>query len=102
MAERSVVWTVTAANQRRSILDYWLQVTGNKDYSLKIIETTKKHVQLILKYPKSGKEIEIPGIRVSVMGYFSLIYTFNSREINIIAFWDNRQNPKSLLKLIKK
>ena len=36
------------------------------------------------------------------MGYFSLVYTFNSREINIIAFWDNRQNPKSLLKLIKK
>jgi plasmid stabilization system protein ParE len=101
MAKRSVVWTVTAAKQRRSILNYWLQVTGNKDYSRKIIETTKKHVQLILKYPKSGREMEIPGVRASVMGYFSLIYTLSTREINIIAFWDNRQNPKTLFDQLK-
>lgn len=45
--------------------------------------------------------MEIPGVRASVMGYFSLVYTLNTREINIIAFWDNRQNPKTLFDQLK-
>jgi len=37
MASREVIWTKTAASQRRSILEYWVEKTGTSDFSLKLL-----------------------------------------------------------------
>ncbi len=36
------------------------------------------------------------------MGHFSIYYKFTSDQIIVMAFWDNRQDPKKLLKTISK
>jgi hypothetical protein len=38
---------------------------------------------------------------VAAMGHFSLFYKIKADTIIITAFWDNRQDPKELLKLLK-
>jgi hypothetical protein len=36
------------------------------------------------------------------MGFFSLYYKTTDDYLIVMAFWDNRQDPKKILDLIKK
>ncbi|MNU86251.1 hypothetical protein D3C71_760080 [compost metagenome] len=100
MAKRKIVWTETAAKQRREILRYWTERNQSTTYAVKLIEITAKHLKIISKNPKAFKETEIEHIRESAMGHFSLYYSFTDDQLIIMAFWDNRQDPKKLMKAI--
>lgn len=100
MAKRKIVWTETAVKQRRDILKYWTERNKTTAYAEKLIEITAKHLNVISKNPEAFKETEIDEVRESAMGHFSLYYKITPDQIIVMAFWDNRQNPKKLLKAI--
>ncbi len=100
MAKRKIVWTETAAKQRRDILRYWIERNKNKTYAEKLIEITAKHLKVISRNPEAFKETEMNDVRESAMGHFSLYYNFTPDQIIVMAFWDNRQDLKKLLKAI--
>lgn len=100
MAKRKIVWTETAAKQRREILRYWTERNGTTTYAEKLIEITAKHLKVITKNPEAFKETEMNDVRESAMGHFSLYYKITPDQIIVMAFWDNRQDPKKLLKAI--
>lgn len=102
MAKREIAWTSTAAKQRREILKYWTKKNKSSAFAEKLIEITKNHTDVILNNPKAFKESEIKNIHESAMGHFSIYYTFNAKQIIIMAFWDNRQDPKKLISQILK
>jgi plasmid stabilization system protein ParE len=102
MAKRTVVWTETAAKQRREILKYWTKRNGSTLYAEKLIQLTAKQIKAILKHPESYKSTGYSDIRVLVLGYFSLYYKTTDDYLIVVAFWDNRQDPKKILDLIKK
>ncbi len=102
MAKREVVWTQTAANQRRTVLEYWTERNGSTAYAEKLLKITRKHIEIISKSPEAFKATNYADVRASAMGHFSLFYKYTERQIIIMAFWDNRQSPKKLLKLLKK
>ncbi len=56
---------------------------------------------MIADNPLLYKAAEFPNTRVAAMGHFSLFYKISDDTIIITAFWDNRQDPKELLKLLK-
>jgi len=100
MVKRKIVWTETAAKQRREILRYWTERNKSTTYAEKLIEINAKHLKVISKNPEALKESEINEVRESAMGHFSLYYKITSDQIIVMAFWDNRQDPKKLLKAI--
>ena len=100
MAKRSVVWTETAARQRREVLRYWTVRNGSTVYAEKLIRLTASRIKIILKQPESFKTADYPETRESAMGHFSIYYKVTNEQIIITAFWDNRQDPKKLLKLL--
>jgi plasmid stabilization system protein ParE len=100
MAKRTIVWTDTAAKQRRQILKYWTERNQSTAFAEKLIEVTAKHLKVILKNPEAFKETEFDSLRESAMGHFSLYYKITETQIIVMAFWDNRQDPKKLLKEI--
>ena len=100
MAKRKIVWTETAAKQRREILKYWTDRNKSTIYAEKLIEITAKHLKVISKNPEAFKETEIDEVRESAMGHFSLYYKITPELIIVMAFWDNRQDPKKLLNAI--
>ena len=100
MAKRKIVWTETAAKQRREILRYWTERNKSTSYAEKLIEIIAKHLKVISKNPEAYKESQIDEVRESAMGHFSLYYKISSNHIIVMAFWDNRQDPKKLLKAI--
>ena len=101
MAQKKIIWTETAARQRRSILEYWLQRNQSPTYSLKLLRLSNEKANLIAENPLIYKTAEFPDTHVAAMGHFSLFYKITDNAIVITAFWDNRQDPKELLKLLK-
>ena len=100
MAKRTIVWTNTAAKQRRQILKYWTERNQSTAFAEKLIEITAKHLKVISKNPEAFKETEFDNLRESAMGHFSLYYKITETQIIVMAFWDNRQDPKKLFKEI--
>jgi len=102
MAKRTVVWTETAARQRREILTYWVKRNESTLYAEKLIKLVSKQVKVIQSNPKLFRRADFPGTHVSVIGHFSIFYTYTKTMLIITAFWDNRQDPKKLLDMLKK
>ena len=101
MVKRAIVWTETAAKQRRAILKFWTVRNGSSEYATELIKITKTRVIIIAKHPESGLEIQNSKTRMSGMGHFSLFYNVTHNSIIIVAFWDNRQDHNELYNLIK-
>lgn len=102
MAKKSVVWTETAIKQRREILKYWTIRNKSTAYSEKLISQIKQRIQLIVDHPEIGKSTNHQNTRQAAMGNFSVYYKILNENIIVTAFWDNRQNPKKLLKILLK
>lgn len=102
MAKRIVVWTETAARQRREILKYWVKRNGTTLYAEKLIKLTTKRIKVILSNPRLFKRVDFSDTHVSVMGHFSIFYKVTKDTLIITAFWDNRQDPKKLLEILRK
>jgi len=52
MVKRAVVWTETAARQRREILKYWSIQNKSTKYAEKLLKIIKNRIKIIFK--KSG------------------------------------------------
>jgi plasmid stabilization system protein ParE len=102
MAKRTVVWTETSAKQRREILKYWTKRNGSTVYPEKLIKIIAKQIKSIQNHPELFKLSEYSETRESALGHFSIYYKLTPEHLIITAFWDNRQDPKSLLELISK
>ena len=102
MVKRTVVWTETAAHQRREVLRYWTKRNGTTLYAEKLIALTAKQIKLILNNPSLYKRVDFPDTHVAAMGHFSIFYKATKDFLIITAFWDNRQDPKKLLEVLRK
>ncbi|MDR6785248.1 plasmid stabilization system protein ParE [Pedobacter africanus] len=100
MAKGAVVWTATAVKQRRKILRYWTERNKSTAYAEKLIKLINKRIKVILKHPESWKQTSYPNTRLSAMGHYSIVYKIANDGIIVTSFWDNRQEPKKLLKII--
>ena len=101
MAERSVIWTQTAARQRRAVLQYWLDRNQSTAYPVKLISAVQNRIQHILRHPLSFPLTSFPNTRTCSLGHYSILYQVSDQQIIITAFWDNRQDPKRLKRLLE-
>lgn len=95
MAKR-VVWTITAKNARREILEYWIQHNGSNTYSKKLAKLFRIKVALLQSGHYLGKPTDFKDVRVSLVNHFSIFYKVGAEEIIIVGMWDNRRNPDDL------
>jgi plasmid stabilization system protein ParE len=86
MAKRTVVWTETAARQRREILRYWIEQNGTTTYAEKLIKLTSEQLKVIQSNPKLFKRADFPDTHVAALGHFSIFYKFTKDQIVVTAF----------------
>lgn len=101
MAKRNVVWTRTADIQLVGILEYWVKRNKSNTYSKKLIKLVTERAQQISEKPFIYKSTDFKETRVASIGNFSMYYKVTKSQIIISAFWDNRQDPKKLLKILQ-
>lgn len=101
MARRNVVWTKTADIQFVGILEYWVKKNKSNSYSKKLVKLVSERTNQISEQPFLYKLTDFKDVRVASIGNFSIYYKVTKEQIIISAFWDNRQNPKRLLKILR-
>jgi plasmid stabilization system protein ParE len=102
MVVKTVIWTDTAVRERRKILNYWTKRNKSSAYSEKLIYEILERVEFPLKNPESFVRTDYKDIRTSTLGHYNIYYKTTENKLIVIAFWDNRQNPKKLFKILKK
>lgn len=101
MAKRKVRWTRTANIQYVGILEYWVERNKSNTYSKKLIKIVAERTKKIAVSPLIYKSTDFKDTRVSPLGNYSIFYKITDQEILVTAFWDNRQDPKKLLEILK-
>lgn len=101
MAKRTVRWTRTADIQYVGILEYWLKRNRSVIYSKKLIKIVAERTNQIAETPFIYKKADFKDTRVTSLGHFSIFYKVTDKEVLITSFWDNRQDPKKLLQILK-
>lgn len=97
----TIFWTQTAKRQRDFIFDYWNKRNKSNSYSKKLNLSIRERTKLLKSYPKMGKETDSKETRATSMGHYSILYKVERSKIIITGFWDNRQEPKELLKFLQ-
>ena len=103
MAKRkklAVKWTNTAQKQFYFVLDYWIERNKSASFSQRLSGIVWDKIEFISINPLASKATEHPDTRISSLGHYSIVYKLNKDEIIVLAFWDNRQDPRKLYKLI--
>jgi plasmid stabilization system protein ParE len=101
MAKRNVIWTRTADLQFIGILEYWVKRNKSNAYSKKLVKLVSERTAQIAEKPFIYKPTDFNETRIASLGNFSIYYKVTDEQIIISAFWDNRQDPKKLLKLLQ-
>ncbi len=101
MAKRNVVWTRTADLQFVGILEYWVKRNKSTNYSKKLLKLVTERTLQISENPYIFKATDFNDVRVASLKHFNIYYKVTDKQIIIMAFWDNRQNPKKLLKILQ-
>ena len=101
MAKRNVAWTKTADLQFIGILEYWVKRNKSNTYSKKLLKLVSERTKQIAENPLIYKKTDFKDTRITSLGNFSIFYKVFDEEIIITAFWDNRQDPKRLLEILK-
>lgn len=100
MVKRNVIWTKTADLQFVGVLEYWVKRNKSNSYSKKLMLLVAERTKTIAASPYIYKETDFKDVRIASLGNFSIYYKIAESSIIISAFWDNRQDPKKLLKIL--
>ena len=95
MAKR-VIWSLRAKEDRKSILEYWIERNGNKIYSRKLAKQFREKIKYIAQYNYIGTATDIENVRAAVCGNYILFYEIDEKFVKILAVWDGRRNPEYL------
>lgn len=88
-----IVWSDHALNELTQTLEYLEQNFTEKELK-KLSKEIEKSVNLISKNPFIFSYSEIRNVRkVIITRYNTLYYRIKGKDIEIISFFSNRQNP---------
>jgi plasmid stabilization system protein ParE len=96
MVKRKIIWSHRAKKDLHEILEFYFKRNGTKTYSKKLYSTLHKSARILGKYSDIGIQTDIPQVRNLINGDYSIFYEVINEAIEIIAIWDNRQNPENL------
>jgi plasmid stabilization system protein ParE len=102
MAEEKIriIWSERAEKQLFSILDYWIKRNKSNVYALKLVSEVDDKLKFIAQNPLASVATTYPKTRKCSMGKYSILYKNEQEVIFITAFWDNRQSPNELDKIL--
>ena len=91
-----VVWSKRSLQELDDILEYWLNRNMSNSYPNKILKESSITVNLICTQPEIGVETDHRNVKMRlVLNRFYLVYRITKDEIEILKFWDCRQDPQS-------
>ena len=97
MAQRKIVWSLQAKNNRIQILEYWIEHNKSNEYSKKLNNLFKEAVEFIAEFPTIGKLTDDNLARIKIVRDYWIVYDIRENGIFTLAIFDSRQNPLKLI-----
>ncbi|MEP6803115.1 MAG: type II toxin-antitoxin system RelE/ParE family toxin [Flavobacterium sp.] len=95
MAKKEIVWSSLAKLQLQNVLEYYSIRNESPTYSLKLLNEVEDLLDTLLNSELIGRLTSNKITRVISMKVYLLFYEINGNQIEIISFWDNRQDIKN-------
>ena len=92
MAKKEIIWSDLAKLQFASVLEFYVFRNENANYSLKLVDEVEDLLATLSKSEFIGRLTSNKITRVLVMKVYLIYYEINGNEIEIVSFWDNRQD----------
>jgi toxin YoeB len=97
MAKKEIIWSDIAKLQFSAVLEYYVERNGNEDYSLKLIDEVEDLLKTLSESELIGRLTSNKFTRVIPMKVYLVFYEISGNTIEIVSFWDNRQDIKHRL-----
>jgi toxin YoeB len=94
MVEKSIIWSEKAIYELRQILEFYTKRNGNSDYSFKILDEIEASLETLKLNEFIGRLTNNKKTRVIVMDVYLIFYEVQKERIEVVSFWDNRQEPE--------
>jgi len=92
MVRKKIIWSPRAKNELKITLEYFIKRNGSAIYSLKILDEVEDLTKTLSKSEFIGRLTSNKTTRVIPMKDYLIFYEINSDKIEILSFWDNRQD----------
>ncbi|MDZ4711119.1 MAG: type II toxin-antitoxin system RelE/ParE family toxin [bacterium] len=97
---KRLIWSKRAKHDRKEILEYWINRTGNIRYSLKLKNEFDRLIKLLIYFPKLGKKIDNYNARYIIKGDYKIFYdvveNYSNLDVRILHIWDMKRDPDDL------
>ncbi len=92
---KEVIWSKSAKFEKDRILKFWIRNNGSTNYSIKLEKLINEIISNLYEYPQLGKRTSFDSVRVISLKNYQIFYR-DKEQIQILIFWDSRQNPELL------
>lgn len=99
MADKKIIWSIHASNELRQILEYFNQRNKSTRYSIKLLNEVEDLTKILSKNELIGRLTSNKFTRVVPIKVYLIFYEINQDYIEIVSFWDNRQDESKRLKI---
>ena len=95
--QKRVIWSSIAEEKFFLTLNFWNERNLSTEYSNKIIDATELAEKALISFPNLGVIVQKTAKRqirkYLVLDNYSLYYVVHPKSIEILAFFDSRNNP---------
>jgi toxin YoeB len=99
MADKKIIWSTHASNELKQVLEFYNKRNESTRYSLKILNEIEELLRTLSKNELIGRLTSNKFTRVIPMKIYLIFYEVNRDDIEIVSFWDNRQDKNKRLKI---
>ena len=99
MAKKQIIWSSNASKELKSILEFYNQRNRSTKYSKKLLDEIDDLLNTLSESEFIGRLTQNKKTRVIVMKVYLIFYEVNADRIEILSFWDNRQDSKKGLEI---
>lgn len=92
MAKKEIIWSELAKIEFSNVLEFYFYRNENSNYSLKILEEVEDLLETLSENEAIGRLTSNKITRVIPMKVYLIFYEINQNRIEIVSFWDNRQD----------
>ncbi|WP_121665278.1 type II toxin-antitoxin system RelE/ParE family toxin [Mesonia aquimarina] len=96
MASKKIIWSDFAKLEFQNILEYYIKRNNSTTYSIQLLEKTEDLLKTLSKSEFIGRLTSNKKTRVIPMNNYLIFYEIKKEHIEIVSFWDNRQDDKKL------
>lgn len=97
VTKQKVIWADTAEKDYLDTLDFWYEHNQSLEYPEKIIKEVEKITEMLPNTPYMGVWVKENLRKIVLLKNFIIFYEVSESRIEIVHFFDGRDNPEKIL-----